>query len=337
MPLIITPRQLTRRSHFYQQLGQLTAAGVTLVKALEMLERNPPSADFRAPIRELLAALSQGATFADALRRLGRWMPDFDIALIHAGEQSGRLDAVCKLLANYYEERARLIMQTVTELGYPALVLHMAIFIFPFIDWFRTGNTVAFLLKTFGVLGVIYGGIFLLIFAAQGRHGAAWRTTLEKILRPVPLLGAARQSLALARIAAALEALTNAGVTIVEAWELAAAGCGSSILQKAVLAWKPAVLAGQTPAEAVKQSPAFPELFGNLYYSGEVSGQLDETLRRLHTYYEEEGIRKMRLLARWVPRMIYFAVVLFTAYKIVSFYSNMYGPGSDLDKILKGN
>ena len=71
--------------------------------------QNPPDASYRDPIREIKTAISQGATVTDALRRLGDWMPPFDIALIEAGEKSGRLDAVCKLLASYYEDRARLL------------------------------------------------------------------------------------------------------------------------------------------------------------------------------------------------------------------------------------
>src|SRR5205823_2445549 len=141
----------------------------------------------------------------------------------------------------------------------------------------------------------------------------------ERILKPVPMLGAARHYLALARLAAALEALLNAGVTIIEAWELAAAASGSLALRSTVLAWKPQVVSGVTPSEVVSASPQFPELFANLYHTGEVSGQLDDSLRRLHTYYSEEGTRKLHLLAQWMPRGIYFGVALMVGYKVVSF------------------
>src|SRR5580704_1528202 len=124
MPLILTPRELTRRAHFYQQFGQLTAAGVSVVQTLEMLQRNPPARSFREPITLLLAQISQGATVADAMRSLGAWMPAFDIALIQAGEHSGRLDAVCKLLAHFYEDRARMLSRMLTDLAYPAFLLH---------------------------------------------------------------------------------------------------------------------------------------------------------------------------------------------------------------------
>lgn len=321
MSLIVTPRQLTQRSQFYQQLSQLTAAGISITAALEMLRKNPPSRSFREPIREMLDQFSRGSTVADAMRHLGSWVPAFDLALVEAGEKSGRLDVVFKMLAQHYEESASLLKQVISSMLYPAFILHFAIFMFPFIGWFG-GKLSGFMycVETFGVLTVIYSAILLVIFLTQGQRGAKTRSILERLARPVPILGSARQAVALARLSAALEALINAGVTIIEAWEMAAAACGSPAILRAVLAWKPQLVAGQTPSEEISASSQFPEVFANLYHSGEQSGQLDETLRRLHTYYQEEATQKMRLLAGVLSKLIYFGVVIYIAWKIISFY-----------------
>jgi type II secretory pathway component PulF len=332
MPLILTPRKLDQRAQFYHQFGQLTSAGISVVKALEMLLQNPPARSFREPLTQMLGQLTHGATVTDAMRHLGRWMPSFDIALVEAGEKSGRLDTIFKLLAGYYTDRAVLVRRTMSDLAYPALTLHAAVFIFPFITFVRDGNVTFYLLKTFGTLAVLYTIVFGLMYAAQARRGTAWRALMEKILRPVPVLGKARHALALARLAVALEALINAGVNIIQAWEMAAPASGSPAIQSAVLAWRPRLDGGQTPAEAVKNCPLFPDVFANLYYSGEVSGQLDESLRRLHNYYQDEGSRKMHLLAQWVPRGIYFLIALIIAYKIISFYLGYFNMLNDIMK-----
>ena len=91
--------------------------------------------------------------------------------------------------------------------------------------------------------------------------------------------------------------------------------------------------AGATPAEALNASGRFPDLFANQYMSGEVSGKLDEVLRRLHTYYQEEGTRKMRAVAQWTPRLIYLIIALGIAYYIVSFWAGYYG---QLQKVMEG-
>jgi type IV pilus assembly protein PilC len=102
MALVFTPGQLTRRSEFYYQLAQLTAAGLGLVQSLEQLERNPPAQSYRKPISLLLEQVAHGYTLTESLARLGPWLPEFDLALLQAGEHSGRLDACFRLLADYY-------------------------------------------------------------------------------------------------------------------------------------------------------------------------------------------------------------------------------------------
>jgi type II secretory pathway component PulF len=324
MALILTPGQFNRRAEFYHQLSQLTSAGVGLPQALEHLRRNPPDRSYRQAIGVLLEKLSEGCTMTESIRALGSWLPEFDIALLGAGEKSGRLDSSLKLLGDYYADRARLARQMLGDLAYPAFLLHFAVFILPFADFFRTGNWVVYLAKTVGVLLPIYAIALAIIYAAQSRHGETWRSWMESLVRTIPVLGTARRDLALARLSSALEALLSAGVSIIEAWELAANASGSPSLRRTVLAWRPLVDAGQTPAEVVRVSTRFPELFANQYATGEVSGKLDDSLRGLHQYYQEEGSRKLHAVARWTPRAVYLAIVLMIAYRIVRFYADYF-------------
>jgi type II secretory pathway component PulF len=335
--LIITPGQLKQRAELYHTLGAMLSAGLTMPKALEHVQSNPPSRSLRAPIAQWRQFLTEGASVGDAVARMGGWMPAFDAALVNAGDRSGRLDACFKLLAGYYEERSQLARKMISDLMYPAFLLHFAVVVFAFIDFLKPGHGwMRFSFLVLGTLVPIYAAAGFLVFAGQGRHGEKWRSAVENILRPVPMLGAARRCLALARLAAALEALLSAGVLITSAWELAAAASGSPALGRAVRGWREAVESGATPAELIKQSPQFPEMFASLYTTGEISGQLDETLGRLHRHYQEEGSRKMRLIAEWSPKLIYYIVMLLIAWHIVSFYYHLYGPGSDLDNALNG-
>jgi type II secretory pathway component PulF len=324
MPLIITPRQLTERAEFYHQLAQLTAAGIGIVAALEHLSRNPPARSYRKPIANVLQGIAKGSTLTESLRGSTAWLPEFDIAVLQAGEHSGRLDSCFRLLGDYYTDRARLARQVIGDLAYPAFLFHFAIFILPFAEFFKTGNWVVYLAQTVGVLIPIYAVVLGIIYAAQSKHGETWRGWMESVSRVVPVLGKARRDLALARLASALEALLSAGVTIIEAWELAATASGSPALRRTVLAWRPLVGAGQTPAEVIRVSAKFPELFANHYATGEVSGKLEDTLRSLHRYYQEEGSRKLHALARWTPRAIYLGVMLMIAYRVVRFWMDYF-------------
>jgi type II secretory pathway component PulF len=327
MALIVTPRVLAQRAELYQQLASLLSAGVGMLQALELLHRNPPARSFREPLAQTRSRIQEGHTFAESLARQGAWIPPFDLALIQAGEKSGRLAECCRLLSTYYEERAQLIRRVIGDLAYPLLIIHFAVLIFPtsqLTGLLQNLSPLQFVQGKLALLLPAYAFIGALIYAAQAKRAEPFRAAVERALAIVPLIGSARSHLALARLSAALEALISAGVTIIEAWELAANASGSPAIRRTVQRWRHALESGETPGELLSNSPVFPELFSNLYATGELSGQLDETLRRLHRHYQEEGSRKLHLVARWAPMLVYLIVVLVIAYQVVSFWAGYY-------------
>jgi type IV pilus assembly protein PilC len=272
----------------------------------------------------LIKEINDGCTFSESLQGLGSWVSGFEYSLLYAGEQSGRLDACFRLLADYYADRARVASRLLTDLAYPAFLLHFAVLVFSFVQFVGSGNWIAFGLQVLALLAPIYLLMGIGIYASQSIHGEKWRSFIERLVAPVPILGSARRYLALGRLAAALEALLSAGVTIIEAWELAASACGSPALRRTVFGWRPLVDAGQTPAEVVIASRQFPEIFSSQYSTGEISGQLDETLKRLHLYYQEEGTRKLHAFAQWTPRAIYLGVMLMIGFMVVRWWAQYF-------------
>ncbi len=332
--MIVTPGQLNRRAELYHQLGSMIAAGVPLMKALEMASVSPSIRASRKTFLELIQHLQSGLTFSESMTKVQGWMPEFDVALLSVGEGSGRLDASFKLLANYYAVRAKIIRDTIAGLVITTATLHVFLLVFPLGLWiaFAQGilnndyvRCLPFLVEKAAVFGVLYGVVFSLIYACQGKRGERWRSLVESFMGPIPLLGTARKYLALSRLASALEALTGAGVSIVKSWELAGAASSSSRLQREISGWKGRLESGATPADLVNQSRCFPQIFANLYRTAEQSGKLDDALARLHTYFQEEGFRTLRFFTRLLNGTIYGLVVLLVAYFVIRFWLNYFG------------
>jgi type II secretory pathway component PulF len=327
MALLVTPGQLNKRSDFYHQLASLTAAGLPIVQALESIERNAPGPSYVRPLRAVLDFLHHGSTLSEAFARLGNWIPQFDQALFEAGERSGRLDSCFRLLANYYKEQAQLVSRTMSDLLYPFFIVHLAILIFPTtllsaMVW--QGQVTPYLTQKLKIIVPLYLALYLLVLATNSTRTNAWRGLMERFFGPVPFLGKGRRNLALARLCAALEALISAGVSIVDAWPMAAQSSGSVALIRAVHRMEPKVATGTTPAEALRSETVFPELFRSMYNSGEISGQLDTTLKRLHAHYSEEASRKLQNFSQWAPRAILLLIFMGVGYYVVSFWKNYY-------------
>lgn len=288
----------------------------------------------RKIILGLVEHLREGQTLSDSMVKIHGWLPEFDVALLSAGEQSGRLDYCFKQLGTYYATRATIIRETIAGVFRTAITFHVFLFLFPLGFFFnfvigilnaQYAKCIPFIAEKILAFGLLYGILFFFIFASQGNRGEGWRSLTEHIVQAIPVLRTAQKYLVISRLSAALEALVSSGVSIVKGWPMAAAASGSPHLKKAVAEWKPHLEGGSTPAELVRDTPYFPEMFVNLYHTGEISGKLDESLSRLHTYFREEGFLKLRAFTRILNGLLYAFVAILVAYNVIRFWVNYYG------------
>ncbi|MBM3848053.1 MAG: hypothetical protein FJ405_17420 [Verrucomicrobia bacterium] len=326
--MILTPGELDRRSNLYRELGQMTESGLTLPRALETISRHANRPHVRTAVTQILRALNEGNSLSTALLAAGNWLPMFDIALLGAGEQSGRLPACFLKLSSFYEERARLLRKLLTSLAYPAFLIHMAVLVFPVTSLqalVTDGSIFQFLLSKILMLLPLYALAGLVMFLAQGSRGEPIRQILDRLLNAIPVVGPARESAALARLCLALEALINAGANTIHAWELSGQASGSPRLRRVIRGFRPQLESGFTPAEAVGMSRAFPEEFVAQVHSAELSGKMDETLVRMHGFYEEKAARGFSVAVVLFTGLVFALVAAVIAWQIIKFYMSYLG------------
>lgn len=348
---MVTPAKLNRRAAFFEQLAAMIAAGMPLINALEMAGRTRSIGVPRRVVQAITSHLKEGHTFTDAMQLASGqmralpgmevtlkpdkdyWLSDFDMALLSAGEQSGRLDSAFRLLARHYTSRAKIIRDTISSMIVTIVTVHVALLIFPlplfvaFVLGIVNGQyqqCLPYIILETVLFGTLYGAVWFLGFAIQGNRGEGWRSVVEAIFGLIPWLSQAVKYLAVARLAMALEALLNAGVPVIRAWNLAAVSCGSPRLKSEIMKWTPQLEQGVTPAEMVAQIPYFPEMFTQLHHTGEISGRMDETLTRLHTYFEDEGFRKLQIFCRVLNYLIYFTIAIGIGIFVIHFWVNYY-------------
>ena len=339
---------MARRSQLYAQLAASIQAGLTLTQAMEMAARSRYPGLPRAALLQFISLLKTGHTFGDCLaitsgrapvgepgqtRPRNDLFPEFDQALLTAGEEAGQLDASFRMLARYYESRARIIRETMGKLAITFITLHVFLVVFPvpLLVMFVKGivdsqylQCVPFLLEKLLVFGILYGALFMGFYSMQDNRGNTWRSIMEQIYGMIPGLAGANQYLAMARLAMALNALQSAGVNPIRSWEMAAKASGSPRLQRDIMAYLPKLEQGHTPADMVNSVRYIPEMFANLFHSGEISGRLDDTLERLEVYFEAEGFRKLQTFATILNLLIYFTIAFIIACYIIGFYTSYY-------------
>lgn len=285
------------------------AVPTSMDSALAHLPRN-----VRAPAREAVQArLAQGESISRALAATELFPAD-QLRLLALAERSGHLDAVLRELADFTDDLIALRRIILSGLALPAVYLVVAAFVGPLPALFAGGSLLRYLASSLGFLTVIVliaGGAVVAYQRAPGR-------LLDRVLRPLPLLGSTWRELDYWHLTRNLALLARTNVGIIAAVRLSADTCRSPRLANSLRA-----AADQAEAKGAPLSPLLraagelpPEMLA-LWQTGEQSGRLDETFQRLATLFAERCRHRLKELARWTPRIGYFLVAGYMVYEIL--------------------
>jgi type IV pilus assembly protein PilC len=133
-----------------------------------------------------------------------------------------------------------------------------------------------------------------------------------------------------------LATMMQAGVPLVQAFEIIGSGHEKPAMQKLVLSIKASVEGGTSLAESLAKHPLhFDDLFVNLVEAGEQAGALETLLDKIATYKEKtEAIKKKIKKALFYPAAVLVVAIVVTAVLLVfvipQFESLFQGFGADL-------
>ncbi len=307
------------RALLIRQLASLLEAGLPLAQALSAAQDQAE----RPGVRDLLAAMRAdvfaGHSFAAALARHPRDIPELDHALVAAGEQSGELPAVLARLADQIERRAALAQKVQLAFAYPAIVTAVALLVIIALLTYVVPQVVGVFAQTRQKLPLLtqgmialsdfaraWGWLVLLSLAGAGLGlrrllvRPHWRLRWHALLLRVPLAGPLVLRADLARFADTLAILSASGVPILRALKAARDTMGNVILCAAVDDAIVRVREGAPLSRALgmgtRERGYFPPVMLNLIASGEATGRLPELLQRAATAQASELERRTLLM-----------------------------------------
>ncbi|MCX7591065.1 MAG: type II secretion system F family protein, partial [Kiritimatiellae bacterium] len=111
------------RATVYRELAALLAAGIPILRALDLLVRSPELAVVAVPLAGIRDRVREGASLADALERVGDAVSPCEVAILRAAEHSGTVEKMLEGLAAFLEEQERVREKIQSALIYPAIVV----------------------------------------------------------------------------------------------------------------------------------------------------------------------------------------------------------------------
>jgi type IV pilus assembly protein PilC len=270
----VTPKDLM---NFSRQLSAFIRAGIPILEAFDLLREDAANPTLRAAPRGDVGVAACGRGSFEALDRNPHVFPVGYRSMLRSAELTGNLDGVLDRLAHYLERDQEAKGKIRSALVYPCVVAVMSVgvvtllvvFVLPKFKVFFTSfdrelpaPTRALLwisqfLSTWywallaGLVLAVIGGVFAL-------RNERIRGHVDRRLLHVPAIGPTIRFAIVERFARVLGAMLQAGVTLPEAMDVAAAGTNNRFVRSTLTAARDAMMRGEGIADPLASSGLFP-------------------------------------------------------------------------------
>jgi type IV pilus assembly protein PilC len=293
---------------FTRQLATMIDAGLPLVQCLDILAAQTPNKVFARTLGTVKAAVEQGSTFSDALRKHPRIFDDLYVNLVAAGEVGGILDTILNRLAVYIEKAVKLRSQIKSALFYPVGIMVVAIGVIA-VMLIKVIPTFEKMYKEMGnaqlpgatrvVIGISHGFVDrwylyfgtvagVLVLSTMMRRNPRGKEIFDRMLLRLPVMGGTLRKIVVARFTRTLGTLLTSGVPILDALDICARTAGNAVVEQGIARARDKISEGHDMAGPLAESRVFPTMVVQMIGVGEQTGAMDQMLQKIADFYEEE-------------------------------------------------
>lgn len=308
--------------NFTRQLSTMITAGLPLAGALSILVR-----DGKPEVTQMMAVILQdvegGNAFADAIAKHKKIFSRLYIQLVRAGETGGVLDTVLERLADNMEKEKEFKAKTKGALIYPVIVIIamfavgiiMMIFVIPKLTEMYKDFGAELPLVTRVLIGIsdamvkfwwIFGaGIAGFIYAAKQYYKTELgRYKIDELKLKIPIFGELQKKVILTEFSRTLALLLGSGITLLEAISIVTDSVENVVYRTALTEVSKQVEKGSSLSGALSHYDSFPTILHQMMSVGEETGKLDEVLKKLSVYFEQESEHAIKNMTTAIEPMI---------------------------------
>jgi type IV pilus assembly protein PilC len=330
----------TELAVFARQLATMISSGMSILRALYVLEEQTESKMLKETIVTVRKDVEAGLSLSDAMARHPKVFSTLFVAMTQAGEAGGVLEGSLIRVADQLEKDASLKRQIKSAMVYPILVVVVAIgimlalcaFLIPvFINVFKEfgGKLPAITQVSVFASNVVTGywwAMFLvtgvLVFAFIKWKSTTWgRRQWDHFRLHIPMkIGTIVQEVAVARWSRTLASLTGAGVPLLLALDITGRTGGNVAVEEAMAGVIDSVKRGGTIAAPLAQAPIFPTMVTHMVGVGEETGALDAMLDKVAEFYEDRVDASVKALTSIMEPIMIMVIGSMVGFIVISMY-----------------
>lgn len=293
---------------FARQFATMTASGMSLLRALGVLEEQTTKPVLRRAIADVRIDVEGGVALSAAMERHPRVFPVLLCAMVKAGETGGFLDAALERIATNFEKDDALRGKIKGALTYPVVVLLFAIvmiaavliFIVPVFErmFQQLGGELPLptrIIVEFSNSIVWSGPVAIMVIVAgttitrrELRRRPSLQLAFDQAKMRMPVFGGLFTKVAISRFARNLGTLLSTGVPVLQALNVVGSTTGSAVISNAMADLQSAVRDGQPMSSRLSQHTVFPRMVAQMIEVGEESGQISQMLDKVADFYDRE-------------------------------------------------
>lgn len=339
-------------STFCRETSSMLAAGISLVRAMNIITKRDLSPKLKYAFGEILSSIKKGIALSDAMELLGKTFPPMLINMVKAGEASGRLDETMEKMADYYEKDTRLTKSIKSALTYPIILAVLTVvvavglmtFVVPmFADIFEGMELPAITRVVMGISNGLTENYIQVIIAAALIFIAIYfimqvekvRFALDKFKLKMPIFGKLLKIIYTARFSRTLASLYSSGLSIINALQISKDTIGNRYLTKQFDDVIRSVRSGNPLSSSLEAVVGFDKKLSETIAVGEETGQLDSLLVSIADSFDYESdmaIKKMMTMIEPIMIIVlaFFVVIIMLSVllPIFSMYSQVEQAGS---------
>lgn len=296
-------------SIFCRQFSFTLTAGISIVKALEIVGEQVDNKKLRNIMLDVHENVQKGSSFSAAMKQHQGDLPPMLINMIAVGEASGTLDKIMVRMADYYENEYKLRQKVKGAFTYPIVVcvFAMAVVIFlvtnilpTFIGMIQSsgGGTLplptrivlafSHFLRSYGILTLIIIIAVIIGIKVYKKHHPESSEGLDKIKLTMPLFGKINKKMVTARFARTFGTLMASGVPLIESIEICMDIVGNQVVKEVLNNTRDEVRKGGSIGRTLERDSTFPKMLTQMIKIGEESGTLDNVLEKTAQFYDSE-------------------------------------------------
>jgi type IV pilus assembly protein PilC len=342
--LLLVRVKLREKIIFTRNLSAMISSGIALSRALEILGKQTENVKLRKIIQELEASIEEGDTFSAALKKYPGVFSSLFVAMVHAGEESGKLVESLEVVGKQLEQGYTLRKKVKSAMMYPSIVF-FAMIIIAIIMFIYVVPTLTSTFKEFNMelpmstkiimgisdflvantilaLSLMAGTTIAVILGLRTRSG---KRVSDFIALHIPVISGIVKQYNAAQTARTLSSLFASGVSVVEAIEITEDVMQNSYY-KTVLSNAKDVVQKGVPLSSVfiENENIYPMLVGEMMQVGEETGKLSDMLEKIAVFFEEEVATITKDLSTVIEPFLMLFIASGVGFFAISMISPMY-------------